>query len=313
MQKRVIADTGYTIYLGTGLNYGGALKRSTNYGSSWSTLGTFDTRIRCVAVNSGAIVVGILYAWSQCSTDGGANWAEIDVFMSANIKVFNDVFYTVSDSYTSGLWTSSNGTTWTQNNQITANCYDVFVVGTNIYVAGEDGLYISTNSGTSFSKKTTSDGLGSNNVYSVLVAGSTIWVGTAGGVSKSTDGGAYFTNYTTSDGLADNFSYRLEYDTVAGIIYSVKNDQDAGLSYSTNEGITWGYMNLNILIFGAQSLNALAFKNGRIYVAGSGHDDPGNVMGYSDNQGSSWSYITKTTIAAIDEQEVTAGNSIFII
>jgi hypothetical protein len=60
------------------------------------------------------------------------------------------------------------------------------VSGTNIYAATYDGLSISTNSGTSFTNRTTADGLGSNVVFGVAVSGTNIYAATSGGLSICT-------------------------------------------------------------------------------------------------------------------------------
>ena len=56
-----------------------------------------------------------------------------------------------------------------------------------------------------FTNKTTADGLGNNFVLGVYAVGSNVYAATIDGLSISTDGGATFTNRTTADGLGDNF------------------------------------------------------------------------------------------------------------
>jgi hypothetical protein len=53
----------------------------------------------------------------------------------------------------------------------------------------------------SFTNKTTADGLGNNTVFDVYVVGSNVYAATDGGLSISTGGGATFSNKTTADGL----------------------------------------------------------------------------------------------------------------
>ena len=82
-----------------------------------------------------------------------------------------------------------------------------------------------------FTNKTTTDGLGNDNVYDIYVDGSTLYVAGVGGLSISTDGGANFTNKTSADGLGDT--------TVRGVyvegstIYAATN---GGLSISSDGG-----------------------------------------------------------------------------
>ena len=73
-----------------------------------------------------------------------------------------------------------------------------------IYAATSGGLSLSTNAGTSFTNKTTANGLGSNTINGVFASGSTVYAATNGGLSISTNSGTSFTNKTTADGLGSN-------------------------------------------------------------------------------------------------------------
>ena len=86
----------------------------------------------------------------------------------------------------------------------------------------------------SFTNKTTANGLGSNSVEGVYVDGSNVYAGTDGGLSISTDGGAIFTNKTTTDGLGSN--------SVGGVYVVGSNVYAAtqgGLNISTDGGATF--------------------------------------------------------------------------
>jgi hypothetical protein len=52
---------------------------------------------------------------------------------------------------------------------------------------------------TTFTNKTTSNGLGNNLVWGVFASGSTVYAATDGGLSIYTNGGTSFTNRTTAD------------------------------------------------------------------------------------------------------------------
>ena len=86
------------------------------------------------------------------------------------------------------------------------------------------GLSISTNGGSTFTNKTTSDGLGSNNVLAVFVSGTTVYAATANGLSISTDGGSSFANY-----LLPGSSYVNGVYAVGNTVYAAT---DGGLSIS---------------------------------------------------------------------------------
>jgi hypothetical protein len=59
----------------------------------------------------------------------------------------------------------------------------VFAVGSTVYASTFDGLSISTNGGTSFTNRTTSNGLGANNTRTVFAVGSTVYAATQMGAA----------------------------------------------------------------------------------------------------------------------------------
>jgi LPXTG-motif cell wall-anchored protein len=81
----------------------------------------------------------------------------------------------------------------------------------------------------SFTNKTTADGLGDDVVNGVYVVGSNVYAATDGGLSISTDGGASFTNKTTSNGLGNNIVWGVYVD--GSNVYAAT---DGGLSISAD-------------------------------------------------------------------------------
>ena len=103
-----------------------------------------------------------------------------------------------------------------------------------VYAATLGGLGISTDGGTSFTNRTTTQGLGNNAVYEVFVSGSTVYAATFSGLGISTDGGASFTNRTTDDGLGNNTVFAV---FVSGsTVYAAT---EGGLSISTDGGTSF--------------------------------------------------------------------------
>jgi hypothetical protein len=89
---------------------------------------------------------------------------------------------------------------------------------------------------TSFTNRTTSNGLGNNSVTAVQVVGTTVYAATfGGGLSISTDGGNTFTSRTTANGLGNNGIYSI-YDT-GSTLYA--GTYTGGLSISTDGGNTF--------------------------------------------------------------------------
>ena len=81
----------------------------------------------------------------------------------------------------------------------------------------------------SFTNKTTADGLGRDAVTGVYVVGSNAYAATGGGLSISTDGGASFTSKTTSNGLGNNIVWGVYVD--GSNVYAAT---DGGLSISAD-------------------------------------------------------------------------------
>jgi hypothetical protein len=121
----------------------------------------------------------------------------------------------------------------------------VYAVGNKVYAASTPeyvggvlvggGLSISTDGGTSFTNKTTANGLGSNTVNGVYAVGNTIYAATAAGLSISTDGGLTFNNRTNANsGLGNDYVNGVY--VVGNTIYAAT---DGGLSISTDGGLTF--------------------------------------------------------------------------
>jgi hypothetical protein len=82
-----------------------------------------------------------------------------------------------------------------------------------------------------FTNKTTVNGLGNNYVLGVYVDGSNVYAATIGGLSISANGGATFLNKTTGQGLGSNVVYGVYADGL-----NVYAATDGGLSISTDGG-----------------------------------------------------------------------------
>jgi hypothetical protein len=116
---------------------------------------------------------------------------------SNGLIIYPQTTYAIYKNFTTstGLPSNTVNSSWCD-----ASCWGAsgkWVIGTS------SGLALSTNGGSSFTTKTTGNGLPSNNILFVHVPnidGQTIYLGTEGGLAISTDGGAnWTTRYTGSD------------------------------------------------------------------------------------------------------------------
>lgn len=86
----------------------------------------------------------------------------------------------------------------------------VFVSGSSVFAATENGLAISTNGGKSFTNKTTFTGLSSVKINDLFANGKGVYVATDQGMSVSHDGGKSFPfRMKTEQGLGSNQIYKI--------------------------------------------------------------------------------------------------------
>ena len=80
------------------------------------------------------------------------------------------------------------------------NIEDIAISGSTVFLATcGGGLSYSSDGGTTWTTKTTTNGLANDSLYGVYATGSSIVTGGSGGVSISTDNGTTWTNQTGSD------------------------------------------------------------------------------------------------------------------
>lgn len=131
---------------------------------------------------------------------------------------------------------------------------------------------------TSFTNRTTANGLGSHEVRGVYVAGGTIYAATYGGLSISTDGGATFSNRTTAQGLGDSTVNAVF--VVGNTVYAATR---GGLSISYDGGASFSNRTL-----GQQ--NSLANDVACVYVVGNTvYVGTGSGLSISTDGGNSFS------------------------
>ncbi len=154
----------------------------------------------------------------EISPNSGENWTQSFYLSNA---YFLGIYFNGTNLYAStqgaGLYLGTpNGNSWNWNNSISTGLPyngvgpEVYASsdGSHIYVpvGNNNGLYVSTDSGSSWQPLTT--GLASNNVVGVYVSNGKIYVATNntsnGGLSISPDDGQTWTNYTTANGLSSN-------------------------------------------------------------------------------------------------------------
>jgi hypothetical protein len=137
--------------------------------------------------------------------------------------------------YDGGLSISTNGGATFTNQVIDYEIKSMYSFGTTVFTIDSGRqLRMSTDSGNTFTNRTTASGLGSNSVPHMYVSGSMVYAATGGGLSISTDGGNTFTNRTTANGLPSD-----EVNYVAIVGSTIYAGTPRGLAISNDGGSTF--------------------------------------------------------------------------
>ena len=205
-----LALSGTTLYVGTS----SGVATCTSYGTgTWSQLSATglgsNIHIRSLVVSGGYIFVGTSPFYGDTgnvfySTDGGTTWNPANTTLSgADIYAMVISGSRLYAGTSIGLYyTINNGGTWTQLGAGTVNqSYSIAITpdGAGLYVGGPQGtIYISTNSGTSWTTKTMSSG-STGPAAAIAVLNDKIYVGAqaSGSMQVSIDGGNTWTTANT--------------------------------------------------------------------------------------------------------------------
>ena len=195
---------------------------------------------------------------------------------------------------------TNNGTSWTQTPLNNTSVWSFAVNGNYIFAGTNGGIYLSTNSGTTW----TQTSLNNHWVWSLAVNGNNIFAGTHGsGVYLSTNNGTSWTQTSlnqTVGSLAVNGN-----NVYAGIIGFIQRQRtfhidSNGVYLSTNNGINW---TLTSLI--NQYVSSLAVNGNNIFAG----TEFGKGVYLSTDNGTSWTLTSLNDITAWSL--VINGNNIF--
>ncbi len=197
---------------------------------------------------------------------------------------------------------SKNDTNWTSINTGLAKNISILslaISGKNIFAGTSDGVYLSTNYGSSWDSVNT--GLTNRNIFSLVISGSNIFAGTMGGVFLSTNNGKSWTSVST--GLTNRELYVFSLAISGTNIFA--GTLGKGVYLSKNMGTSWNAVNTGLPI--GISITSFAIKEKNIFV---GSDA---LVFLSSNNGASWSkmnngFLNNTT--QINNIAI-SGNNIF--
>ncbi len=200
------------------------------------------------------------------SSDNGATWQKMMMGMSgANVvsmAVLGDYVFAMTVEFGKGVWrTSDDGATWQSMKGVGGYLAALHVDGPRIYAIGQSLVFVSLDSGTTWTK----GGLGIyGSIKSMASSGDTLIVGTSenvnggGSLFRSTDGGRNFKKFADGVNTTEFFAVVRHRDQVLA-------GSNKGIYRSTFGGSGWelksdGITNIDI--------NTLGFGDGVMYAAG---------------------------------------------
>ncbi|HEX9561531.1 MAG TPA: hypothetical protein VGA76_09895 [Candidatus Dormibacteraeota bacterium] len=196
----------------------GSLLRSTDGGSTWTTVHTGRVAITTIAFDPftpGQVMAGTRGAGALISTDAGARWSAVTGLDGRDVRVFGFALTLVAAGTDNGIYLSADGTAWSQSGlaNTSIDALAVAAVHSPVHLmAGSDSssaaagppLYDSTDAGATWTPVTPAI---SGTVVSRLVAGPLpptgnvrpLVAGTNAGLFSSADNGATWTPLSGGD------------------------------------------------------------------------------------------------------------------
>lgn len=136
---------------------------------------------------------------------------------------------------------------------------DIAIVGKNVYLATDNGLAVSTDGGTTFTNKTTANGLPSNKVLALGLHpdGTRLIIGTDKGGVISTNKGSSFLS------LSAPIKTKVVFNTT-GAISNIGVSPDGSIAFMTAQNTVWQFNSFNGSFdetSGQVTANSIVFKN----------------------------------------------------
>ena len=285
---KTLVASGTSLFAGI---IGNGVFRSINNGASWMAVNTglpADKWVYSLAV-SGSKLFAILEGKGVfVSADNGTSWQAANTGLPANARVLSlkasgsSLFAGTSAD---GIFRSADGgVSWTS---ISIPSLPLFtrietfeVIGTNLFAGTSQGVYLSTNNGTSWvavnDGLTVNNGLTSEEIQSLVASGVNLFAGSYNGIFVSSNNGANWTRVST--GTPVN---RLVKCLAVKDSNLFAGTDGGGIFLSTNNGLSWTAVNTNLT---ATSVFSFAISGSNMFVG-----TAGNGVFLSTDNGASWS------------------------
>ena len=266
-----IALSGTTLVAGTN----GGVFISGNNGGNWTgmNIGLANPTVSALVVSDSFIIAGT-EAGEFRSTDSGSNWIMSNNKVITSFALYGKTLFGGTGSNGNVILSTDDGATWEDIFPIEVYVvYAEVMIGTNLFAATSQGVYRSTDTGTSW--KPSIYGLIAN---ALAVQGTNLFAGTGRGVSLSTDLGASWTS--VNSGLTNTFVHTILVNGTK--IFAGTN---GGVFLSTNNGLNWmavnsGLTDTSIMTFARKDNNLFAGSwDGRVFL--------------SANDGTNWTAVSQ--------------------
>lgn len=287
------ASIGAEVY--AGLGYYGSVYRTIDSGATWpsSSIGLPALDVNTIFVSGSNLFSGSLSnPGVHRSTDGGNTWLPSGnglpyPFKSVQAFAQNSSYLFAAADYLGTYRSSDNGDNWEPANNgletFGVNMHSLVVNGSDVYAGTEDGVYRTTNNGTSWTiASPTVNGGDRPQVKAVVVLGSSIFAGTAAnGIFKSSDAGATWTQ--SDNGIAGGEGHAIQSLIVRGADL-IAGTSD-GVYLSTDNGANWSRRSNGLPIGQARALAA----QGNTLITALYVPNESRGVFISTNSGASWS------------------------
>ena len=278
---RAIAINGGTVAAATN----GGVFISSNNGTDWNgiNIGLANPSVLAFGSNYTTLVAGTERGGLLHSTDNGSSWAvsSAGIGSSTSLTSFASIGSTLFG--TTGwagqvIRSTDAGASWKA--VFTYEIYHVSslaVIDTNLFVGTDLGVYLSTDSGTSWKPTSSPPEQVFGDVVSMAVEGTNLFAGTSdNGIFFSTDLGASWT--AVNSGLTNMTVHSLSVDGT-----NIFAGTNGGVFLSTNDGSNWIAMNSGIT---DTAVTSFAWSGNNLFA---GTEHAGIFI--SSNNGTSWSAV----------------------
>ncbi|MFI5171881.1 MAG: T9SS type A sorting domain-containing protein [Chitinophagales bacterium] len=287
------------------LSSGWSVWRSFNSGTSWGSQIIIDESLSlCGLVASGNKIFVGSNKGIFSTKNFGATWQTIPPTGLRFGNRFNNAFYKSGKNFLLGMdelgvaYSTDKGLNWqytTSGFPPASNIDNALMITGDTILCGthSDGLYRSTNDGTTWTKIGTTDDddtLSNAIIFSVLKKGNIILAGACGyGLYRSADNGATWTHITAGLPVGD-FDNFLCVNSLAKAGTKMIIATDLGVYYSSNDGLTWNSTSISGTGYVAMGLAS----NGTTVCAAVNRFTGSNTIYRSTNSGVSWAAAFST-------------------